>query len=103
VLSWGAQFFFQMAEVANTAQEHGQSFSWSEFLPQFFTSTLENWQSEFLQLVWQAARLSFLYFWGSSQSREGNDRVEAKVDALLCERGIDPHELDSRVVEDASK
>jgi hypothetical protein len=38
VLSWGAQFFFQMAEVANTAQEHGQSFSWSEFLPQFFTS-----------------------------------------------------------------
>ncbi len=102
LLSWAAQFFFQMAQVANEAQQHGQSFSWSDFLPQFFSSTFENWQSEFLQLVWQAVGLSFLYYWGSSQSREGDDRMEAKLDALLRERGIDPEQINQLIVNDAT-
>jgi hypothetical protein len=102
LLSWAGQFFFQMAQVANEAQQHGQPFQWSDFLPEFFSATFENWQSEFLQLVWQAAGLSFLYYWGSSQSREGDDRVEAKLDALLRERGIDPEELDQLIVQDAT-
>jgi hypothetical protein len=42
----------------NQAEQHGQSFEWAQFLPQFFASTFENWQSEFLQLVWQAAGLA---------------------------------------------
>ena len=94
LLSWIGQFVFQMIEVRNDAAEHGQSFEWGDFLPQFFSSTLENWQSEFLQLVWQAAGLALFYFWGSSQSREGNDRLEAKVDRLLTERGIDPAQFE---------
>ena len=52
-------------------------------------STFENWQSEFLQLVWQAMGLAILLFWGSSQSKESDERIEAKIDALLEERGID--------------
>jgi hypothetical protein len=31
--------------------------------------TLENWQSEFLQLIWQVAWLAFLFFLGSPQSK----------------------------------
>lgn len=93
LLSWLGQFIFQIAAVSNEAKEHGQSFSWSEFLPQFFSSTFENWQSEFLQLIWQAAGLSFLYFWGSSQSKESDDRMERKLDALLHERGLDPDKV----------
>jgi hypothetical protein len=45
--------------------------------------TLENWQSEFLQLLWQVGGLAFLLFVGSPQSKEGTDRMEAKIDALL--------------------
>jgi ferric iron reductase protein FhuF len=101
LLSWAAQFIFQMMEVRNEAQQHGQQFTWSDFFPQFFQSTFENWQSEFLQLIWQAAGLALFYYWGSSQSKEGDDRLEAKVDALLRERGIDPEELNTRVVESA--
>jgi ferric iron reductase protein FhuF len=101
LLSWAAQFIFQMMEVRNEAQQHGQQFTWSDFFPQFFQSTFENWQSEFLQLIWQAAGLALFYYWGSSQSKEGDDRIEAKVDALLRERGIDPEELNTRVVESA--
>jgi hypothetical protein len=76
-----------------TRPEHGQSFSWSEFFPQFFASTFENWQSEFLQLLWQAGGLAFLYFWGSSQSKESDDRMERKLDALLRDRNLDPDKV----------
>ena len=65
------------------------SFHWADSWPQFWASTFENWQSEFLQLIWQAAGLALLLFWGSSQSKESDERVEAKLDALLEERGID--------------
>ena len=90
LLAWAGQFFFQMAEVANEAQQHGQPFQWSDFLTEFLSATFENWQSEFLQLVWQAAGLALFYFWGSSQSKESDDRLEAKIDALLRDRNIDP-------------
>ncbi len=45
--------------------------------------TLENWQSEFLQLIWQVAGLAMLLHVGSPQSKEGDDRMEAKLDAIL--------------------
>jgi hypothetical protein len=44
--------------------------------------TLENWQSEFLQLR-QVAGLAILLHVGSPQSKEGDDRMEAKIDAIL--------------------
>jgi hypothetical protein len=103
LLSWVGQFIFQMIQVRNEAEQHGQQFTWSEFFPEFLQSTFENWQSEFLQLIWQAAGLALFYFWGSSQSKEGDERLEAKVDALLRERGIDPEELNALTVKEASR
>jgi hypothetical protein len=97
LLSWTGQFIFQMITERNEAQQHGQSFAWSEFFPQFFASTMENWQSEFLQLVWQAAGLALLLCWGSSQSKESDERIEAKIDRLLEDRGIDPDEISESV------
>lgn len=54
--------------------------------------TLENWQSEFLQLMWQVAGLAFLLYIGSPQSKEGNDRKEEKLDAILLH--VNPKEAD---------
>jgi hypothetical protein len=45
--------------------------------------TLENWQSEFLQLMWQVAGLAYLLYLGSPQSKEGDERKEEKLDAIL--------------------
>lgn len=90
LFAWLGQFIFQLITVRNEDIQHGQEFAWGDFLPQFLASTFENWQSEFLQLVWQAAGLALFYYWGSSQSRESDDRMEAKLDALLRDRGIDP-------------
>ena len=50
---------------------------------QMMRDTLENWQSEFLQLIWQVAGLAILLHVGSPQSKEGDDRMEAKIDAIL--------------------
>jgi hypothetical protein len=97
VLSWSGQFFAQLVTERNEAEQHSRPFEWGEFLPQFMSSTLENWQSEFLQLVWQAVGLALLLFWGSSQSKESDERIEAKIDALLRDRGIDDQEI-SRTV-----
>ena len=59
--------------------------------------TLENGQSEFLQLLWQVGGLAFLLFVGSPQSKEGEDRVEAKIDAIL--RQIDPRNAERTISE----
>jgi hypothetical protein len=53
-----------------------------------------------LQLVWQAAGLAFFYFWGSSQSKESDGRIEAKIDRLLTEHHIDPADFDRHVVKE---
>jgi len=69
----------------------------TEVCSQGFGSTFENWQSEFLQLVWQAAGLAIFFYWGSSQSKESDERIEAKLDRLLEERGVDPDDVTRQV------
>jgi hypothetical protein len=48
-----------------------------------FRDTMENSQSEFLQPMWQVAGLSILWYIGSSQSKESDDRLEEKIDLLI--------------------
>jgi hypothetical protein len=74
------------AFVAEQSQ-HGQVPQVGEFVVQAGRDTLENWQSEFLQLIWQVSGLALLYHIGSPQSKDGSDRLEEKVDAIL--RAVD--------------
>lgn len=64
-------------------QAHAQPVVVSDYLVLMMRDTLENWQSEFLQLLWQVMGLALLLYVGSPQSKEGDDRMEAKIDALL--------------------
>jgi hypothetical protein len=100
LVAWAGQFVFQWIEVANETSQHGEVLTLTTFLPQFLSATLENWQSEFLQLVWQAAGLALFYYWGSSQSRESDERLEAKVDELLRQAGVDPASVNQDPVQD---
>src|SRR5687768_14322595 len=72
----------------NEAAQHSQSAQWNEFMVEWGRDVFENWQSEFLQLLWQVGGLAFLLFIGSPQSKEEDDRLEEKLDAIL--RKIDP-------------
>ena len=73
-----AWFAFVEEQVA-----HGEAVEVSAYLVEVMRDTLENWQSEFLQLMWQVAGLAFLLYVGSPQSKEGQDRTEEKIDAIL--------------------
>lgn len=69
---------------------NGQAVSVAAYTHEMLRDTLENWQSEFLQLIWQVAGLAFLLHIGSPQSKEGDDRKEAKLDAIL--EAVDPQQ-----------
>ena len=64
-----------------------------EYLVQTARDTLENWQSEFLQLIWQVAGLAYLMHVGSPQSKEGDERKEAKLDRILAAVDKDAHSI----------
>jgi hypothetical protein len=74
---------FAWAAYVDEQQAHGQPVEVRGYVLETARDTLENWQSEFLQLVWQVAGLAFLWHVGSPQSKEGDDRKEAKLDLLL--------------------
>jgi hypothetical protein len=57
--------------------------------------TFENWQSEFLQLIWQVAGLAFLIYIGSLQSKAGDERKEAKLDLIL--KSVNPEKADELI------
>jgi hypothetical protein len=70
-------------EFVKEQAEHGQPAEAADFAIKMTRSTLENWQSEFLQLIWQVAGLAFLWHVGSPQSKEGDERKEGKIDEIL--------------------
>lgn len=60
LFSWGGQYAMQLEQAKNEAEQHGQSFTMSEFWPEFWQATFENWQSEWLQLITQAILIAAL-------------------------------------------
>ena len=83
VLSLIGHWVFAWFAYVQEQFAHHQAVQVSEFLVLVSRDTLENWQSEFLQLMWQVAGLALLLHVGSPQSKEGDDRMEAKIDAIL--------------------
>jgi hypothetical protein len=79
ILHWS----FGWSAFVDEAAEHGQSPEVGQYVVQMLRDTFENWQSEFLQLLWQVVGLAYFLYLGSPSSHENDDRLEAKVDALL--------------------
>ena len=83
LVSFGLHWLFGWYAYVDEAAEHGQAAQLSSYLVEMGRDTFENWQSEFLQLIWQVAGLAYFLYVGSPASKENDDRIEAKVDALL--------------------
>ena len=80
--SWIGQFFTQLAQFRDEQASHGQRFEWGSYLTTFFSSTFENWQSEWLQLVFQAVLLLGAKHLIFRVDAEDLERLEAKVDQI---------------------
>ncbi len=63
--------------------EHGQPVAMNLFWNEFIRQTMENWQSEFLQLSWQIGGLMILFAVASPQDRIGEERKEKILEKLL--------------------
>jgi hypothetical protein len=79
ILHW----WFGWRAFVDEAAQHNQTPEFNQYLVQMSRDTFENWQSEFLQLLWQVVGLAYFLYLGSPTSHENDDRLEAKVDALL--------------------
>lgn len=90
VITIVGHWVFAWFAYAQEQEEHGQPAEASGYFIETSRDTLENWQSEFLQLCWQVAGLAFLWYVGSPQSREGDERKEEMLEHIL--KKVDPQD-----------
>lgn len=95
-LSWIGQVVFQAAQFIDEEAEHGekiasiwQAYKMADFWEDFLQDMFANWQSEFLQLLTFCVVGAFGYalfkrWGGSSESKDSDERIEAKLDEVLA-------------------
>ena len=93
LISLIGHWLFGWFAYVSEQQAHAQPIQVSDYLVEMSRDIFENWQSEFLQLLWQVGGLAILLYVGSPQSKEGDDRIEAKIDEIL--RRVDPQNAES--------
>jgi hypothetical protein len=97
VLSLSGHWILAWFAYVNEQNMHHEAVQFGDYLIEVGRDTLENWQSEFLQLIWQVAGLSILWCVGSPQSKEGDERKEEKLDYIL--RKLDPQNANRLLAE----
>ena len=80
--SWAAQGVAQWQDYKAEQRQHNEEIEVTEFVNEFAQATLENWQSEFLQLF-SFVVLSALYIHhGSAESKDSDERMEAALQRI---------------------
>lgn len=85
ILSWIMQAWTGWRKFSAEQLQHQQTpsvFGDDGYIWEFLAATFENWQSEFLQLLAMVVLTSFLIHRGSAESKDSNDRMESKLDAI---------------------
>jgi hypothetical protein len=101
LISLTLHWIFGYEAFKNEQAEHGQQIIFADYFIEMMRDTMENWQSEFLQLMWQVAGLAFLWHVGFPGSKEGDERKEEKLDYIL--KKIDPENYDKLMKDWESK
>jgi hypothetical protein len=83
IFSITLHWIFGWKAFVNDQMAHNQPIVFSDYFVEMMRDTFENWQSEFLQLIWQVAGLAFLIYAGSPQSKDGDERKEEKLDYII--------------------
>ena len=86
VLAWLVHLFTGWQEFAAEQAAHGEMASvWGEdgYVWTWLARSFENIMSEFLQLAAFVVLTAFLIFEGSAESKDSDERLEAKVGAMM--------------------
>jgi hypothetical protein len=74
--SWVAHGAAEWQVFTDEQRDHNQPVTVGDFTAEFAQSTLENWQSEFLQLFSFVVMSALLIHRGSAESKDSDDRIE---------------------------
>ncbi len=77
--TWLAQGIAQWQTFIDEQLEHGESPEVGDFVTEFGQSTLENWQSEFLQLFSFVTLAALFIHKGSAESKDSDEKLEASL------------------------
>jgi hypothetical protein len=78
-VTWGAQLIAEWQTYNDEQHAHGESTEIGDFVSEFSQSTLENWQSEFLQLFAFVSLAALYVHKGSAESKDSDEKVEAAL------------------------
>ena len=89
-ISWAAQGVTEWQRFTDEQRSHGEKPELGDFATEFSQSTLENWQSEFLQLFSFTVMASVLIHRGSAESRDSDDLIQASLKRIEDKLGTEP-------------
>jgi uncharacterized protein DUF6766 len=78
-VTWLGQGISQWQTYTQEQHEHGEAVKFGGFLAEFGQSTLENWQSEFLQLFSFVVLAALYVHRGSAESKDSDEKIEASL------------------------
>jgi heme A synthase len=90
--TWVAQGIAQWQTYTDEQLAHGESTQAGDFFSEFAHSTLENWQSEFLQLFAFVALTALYIHKGSAESKDSDEKVEAALRRIEEQLGTLPED-----------
>jgi len=96
-LSLVGHWLFGWFAYVDEQQLHDAPIETGGFVIEMLRDTFENWQSEFLQLLWQVVGLTLLLYVGSPQSKESEDRTEKMLEEIM--KKVDPKGADKTLAE----
>jgi succinate dehydrogenase hydrophobic anchor subunit len=77
--TWIGQGITQWQTFTDEQRSHGEAVEVGDFAAEFGQSTLENWQSEFLQLFSFVTLAALFIHKGSAESKDGEDQIQASL------------------------
>ena len=89
-VTWAAQGLAQWRVYVEEQQTHDEPVEIGPFVDEFSQATLENWQSEFLQLFSFTVMASVLIHKGSAESRDSDDSIQAAMKRIEDKLGTEP-------------
>jgi len=93
--TWLGHGIAQWQTYTDEQREHGQPVELGDFFSDFGMSTLENWQSEFLQLFSFVVLAALFIHKGSAESKDGAEKLEASLRRIEERLGTLPDDAPS--------
>ena len=89
-LSWAGHGITQWQEYTDDQREHHEPVEVGDFTARFGKATLENWQSEFLQLFSFVVLSALLIHRGSAESKDGDEKMQQALSRIEEKLGTQP-------------